>query len=665
MKKRTLLLLLLIFLAIPGFSLAKNEPEKAQSIISMDEVIVTATRQEEKIYSVPANVTVIDETDINNASAIDIPGLLRSQLGAHVYDIGGNRRNYIVDLRGFGETASLNTLVLVDGRRINEADLSGTDWALIPLDRVKRIEVIRGGRGSVLYGDNAAGGVINIITKRGEASKVGGELMGGSFDTLKGSAFTSGSLKSLSYALSASYLTSEGYRDNSDTEAKDLGVNVDYYFGDRVKINFSSGFHEDDTGRPGAIKESEFAAGASRTDSLHPEDYADTEDYYFKGGPEIYFLSDSVVRMDASYRKRSFLSYTSFAAGSFTGDTDIETVALSPQIVLRERLMGFNNRLTLGFDYTTVEQNITNESVFFGFPSVATPKLEKENYGFYIHDEIRPLKHLAISGGYRHDRARFNFEPIAAGPDHQTMDEDSFTAGITYNFLGKSSVYFSYSRSFRYPVLDEIFSYFNNTINTDIVPQTSDDYELGVRHYFSESLFAGLNVFRIDTKDEILFNPTTFENINLDGKTRRDGVEVSLTKTFDWATLSGAYTYTQATIESGQFEGKDFPNVPEHLFAFNTLFALPYNVSLAVNGTYVGKRPFISDFTNAFEKQEDYLVINTKLMYHWKSLTPFITINNITNEEYSEYGGISTFPVEAGFYPSPKINFLVGVSGHF
>ena len=77
----------------------------------------------------------------------------------------GNRRNYRVDLRGFGETAQSNTLVLVDGRRINQADLSGTDWALIPIDRVKRIEIIRGGRGSILYGDNAAGGVISARTK--------------------------------------------------------------------------------------------------------------------------------------------------------------------------------------------------------------------------------------------------------------------------------------------------------------------------------------------------------------------------------------------------------------------------------------------------------------------------------------------------------------------
>ena len=72
-----------------------------------------------------------------------------------------------MDIRGFGETGPLNTLVLVDGRRVNEIDLSGVDWTQIPLDQVERIEIVRGS-GSVLYGDNAVGGVINIITKKPE-----------------------------------------------------------------------------------------------------------------------------------------------------------------------------------------------------------------------------------------------------------------------------------------------------------------------------------------------------------------------------------------------------------------------------------------------------------------------------------------------------------------
>jgi len=246
------------------------------------------------------------------------------------------------------------------------------------------------------------------------------------------------------------------------------------------------------------------------------------------------------------------------------------------------------------------------------------------------------------------------------------MDENLYTAGINYNYHKQSSVYLSFSRSFRYPVLDELFNFFTNTINTSLVPQNSDNYEFGLRHYFTQTLYTNVNFFRIDTKNEIFYNPISFANENYDGKTRRDGVEILLTKAFDKITLSGNYTYTDATYTSGQFENNDVPNVPNHKAALSGIVDLGKGFSLTVDGIYVGERPFISDFSNDFDDQEDYLIVNTKLKYQWKQVTAFLNINNITDEEYSEYGGISTFPIaEPGYYPSPKINFLAGISTDF
>lgn len=664
MKIRMGCLVILIGLLLPGISQAEVEKKNEAPEATMQEVVVTATRQTEKISSVPANATVITETDIKNSTAYDIPDLLRSQVGVYVNDIAGNRRNYTVDLGGFGETAALNTLVLVDGRRINEADLSGSDWSLIPLDRVKRIEIVRGGRGSVLYGDNASGGVINIITKEGGPFKTGAEIDGGSYDTLKGSAFVSGTQSKLSYAFSGSYLTSDGYRDNSATEAKDLGLNLGYNPNDMIKWKLSSGFHKDSTGLPGGIKSSDFAAGISRTDTLHPDDFSDVEDYYVMGGPELFFLSDSEFKMDVSFRKRDFLSFSSFDAGNFTGDTNIKTFTVSPQIILKEPVFGLDNRLIVGFDYTDVDEDITNRSLFFGVTSTGIFELKKINYGYYIHDEIKPWKNFAVSGGYRYDRADFKFKPST--PDNKTMDENLFTVGLDYKFYRQSSVYASFSRSFRYPVMDELFDFFTNSINTSLIPQDSDEYEFGIRHYFTPSLYANLNFFRIDTENEIIYNPNSFANENLDGKTRRDGMEISIAKRFARMILKGNYTYTDATIQNGQFANKAFPNVPRHQAALSGLFMLGRGFTLAVNANYVGERPFISDFSNDFQNQKDYLVVNTKLKYRWKNFTAFLNINNVTDEEYSEYGALSTFPItETAFYPSPKINFLAGVSAEF
>jgi iron complex outermembrane receptor protein len=631
----------------------------------MKEVVVTATRYEEEISAVPANVTVITEEDIANSTAKDIPSILRTQPGIHVTDISGNRRTYRVDLRGFGETAQSNTLVLVDGRRINQADLSGTDWALIPLDRVERIEIVRGGRGSVLYGDNASGGVINIITKEGEAFEVGGELAGGSYDTFSANAYISGTQEGLSYALSGSYYDSDGYRDNSDSEAKDLGLNLGYFFGDIAKLSLSSGYHEDDTGLPGALRASELAAGVSRTGTTHPNDFADIDDYYIKLLPEIFFLEDSLFKLDLSFRERDSLFFSSFTGGTFEGETEIETVIASPQFIFKEQVFGFNNDLTFGFDYVKSEEDILN-TTFVGVPTTKRFSLEKENYGYYIHDEFYLLESLILSGGYRHDKVEYKFAPSI--PDETDFDENLITAGINYNYYKDSYVYFSFSDSVRYPVLDELFDFFTNTIDTTLVPQTSDDYELGVRHYFTNSLNASINFFRIDTDDEIFFNPTKGlfgANDNLDDETRREGVEILLGKTFKNVTLRGSYTYTDAEIRSGQFSGNEVPSVPEHQASFDAVFYPVERVTIAFNGIYIGERFFESDFANAFPKQDDYVVLNAKFKYDWKNYTAFLDINNIFDKEYSEYGVLSSFPVEPAFYPSPEINFLVGVSAVF
>ena len=163
MKKRFWVLPVLMF-ALPSQSPAQEETKPSRSALTMQEIVVTGTRTEEFVNRIPANVTVIDRARIEDSNAKNISDILRSEEGIVVRDLIGNGKTAIVDLRGFGEAAASNTLVLLDGRRVNAVDLSGTDWTQIPLEQVERIEIIRG-TGSVLYGDNAVGGVINIITR--------------------------------------------------------------------------------------------------------------------------------------------------------------------------------------------------------------------------------------------------------------------------------------------------------------------------------------------------------------------------------------------------------------------------------------------------------------------------------------------------------------------
>lgn len=272
------------------------------------------------------------------------------------------------------------------------------------------------------------------------------------------------------------------------------------------------------------------------------------------------------------------------------------------------------------------------------------------------------MKDLSLSAGLRYDKVEYKFYPTAPGtPDHKKYDENPFTAGINYNFYKDSYAYFSFSEGFRYPLLDELFSFFTNTISTDLVPQTSDNYELGIRHHFTKNLYADLNLFRLDTKNEIFFNSSTFANENLDAETRRDGVEILLGFNYKNVSLRGTYTYRDTELRGGANSGNEVPAVPKHQATFDAVWYPIERVTFALNGIYVGSRYLESDFENKYPKQDDYVVVNAKLQYNWNKITAFLDVNNLFDEEYAAYGVVATFPEEPAFFPSPEINFLFGI----
>ncbi len=679
---RSLMLVLLSLLVCSSVFAAETE----SSAVVMDEVVVTATRQTEELANIPANVTIVTQEEIARSAAVTVPEVLRGVPGVLVSDVYGSGRSYTVDLRGFGESSHQNTLVLVDGRRINQADLSSVDWSLIPKDRVERIEIVRGGRGSVLYGENATAGVINIITKAGsQMSTVTGAVLGGSYDTFQGDVSASGSTDNLSIALNGNYRTTDGYRDNSDTEIKDFGTNLDYTVSESLFLKLSGGFHDDESGFPGGLKKSELSAGTPRTSSTSPDDYADTEDWYLQGGFQLFLNETSYFEANIATRNRDWKAFSFFGTGNYDGATKTETFSFSPQLVLNQELLGCATNFVLGFDYEKGEQDIHNITDDPGFLWFADGKYElsRELYGYFAHAEIFLNEKLAVSGGVRKSRAEFNFKADAyydydgfTWTDNfsasKTLDESQYTLGLNYRLFNNSSVYASYTRSTRFPVLDEFFSYTYNSIDTELHEQTTDGFEAGLRMRYESGTAFSVNLFRLEAEDEIFYNPYNEVNIygandNLDGDTVRQGFELTVSQEFDSLLLTGSYTYRYAEIDGGRYNGKEIPNVPEHQWSLGAQKMFGKHVQLGINGTYVGERRFISDFNNDFDMLDDYFYVTSKLSYLLENGSFFVAVNNLLNEEYSEYG-VLQLPIdtaEEAFYPSPKVNFVVGAEFRF
>jgi iron complex outermembrane recepter protein len=656
---------LILMLGMGQTAFAMDDEGDAQ--VTMGEVVVTASGQEEQVTRVPANVSVVTAEDIENSTATNVAEILSTRSGIHVSDITGNKRNYSVDLRGFGESTSQNILLMVDGRRVNLDDLSGADWNTIPLDRIARIEIIRGSRGTVLYGDNATAGVINIITKEGEQTGVTASIAYGSYETLNGHTAFSGVTDTLAYDIRGSYLHSDGYRDNSDTIAKDIGANLGFDPSDRFRMHLSTGYHYDDTRNPGRLFETDFDAGLSRTDTATPDDFSKVDDYYFKMGFEIGLMSDHLIKLDTSIRDRDKSNYGTFSGGFFESETDTRIYTATPQLVLKHHMGRFANRMITGASLSKSEQDFDNVSVFFEAPSQITATLEKYNTAYFIQDELGIGQHLSLSGGYRSDRATFSYAPST--PSENTLDEQSYNVGINYAFTDNSHVYGSYSRGFRYPVLDEQFNFFTSTIDTTLKPQTSDDFEVGASIEIGTRLVAGVNLFKIETEDEIFFNNSSFANENMEGTSIRRGVEFSLAWQGPSLYWGATYTRTDTEYDGGPNDGKQVPFVPVDKATAKVSYAFGCGLTLGLNAVYIGERFLISDFQNSFEKDDAYTVVNAKIQYAWRRLTFFADLNNIFDEAYNAYSVVgfnsATFTDEPSFYPSPKFNALVGVKVNF
>ncbi|UCD70790.1 MAG: TonB-dependent receptor [Syntrophobacterales bacterium] len=682
MKRWIVIFSLFFIVSFPFQTMAQGEME--EETVKLEEVVVTATRDWEEERKVPYNVSVITEEDIRRSNAHNVADVLRTVPGVLVSDWTANRKSVTVDIRGFGETGPLNTLVLVDGRRVNQVDLSGTDWVQIPIDQVERIEVIRGG-GSVLYGDNAVGGVVNIITKKGKGKpSVKAEFLGGSYGLNIQRASSRGSLGDFRYTVNARHENTDGFRDNGYYEGKDFGGSVGYDLGDILKVDFSTNYHADRYGMPGALTEQDLLT-MDRSSTTHPDDKGETEDWFVQLTPALDLKQWGRVSVGFSYRQRGTESKSYYIDWLGMGQwgtltNDIPTFSVSPQWIWERDISTFHNKLIVGFDYYHTDAKNKYLDTGMGDPArnflSSDADVQRDSWAFYFHDDFSILNNLIFSCGYRYEESENDFNGaswIGFWQSFQDKKDDvmhAWDVGLTYLFLKNSKIYGRISKSYRYPAIDEYFSVWAGGLNTLLEPQEGITYEVGVDHYFTDTIRSGLTFYWMEIENEIYYNPLGGPsgfgaNENYDN-TRHQGIEFSAeAKPLQWLSVWANYTYTQAKFSGGQYEGNEVPGVPYHKVNFGIGVTPLEGLDIDIWSNYVGERRFISDQPNIFPKLHDYMTVNAKVSYTWKFLTAFVGVNNIFDEKYSEYGSYSWFRSQLAYYPSPGINVLGGLSLQF
>ena len=215
---------------------------------------VAAVRQFSGI--VGASTSVITAEEIRQSPAQTVQEIIAQTPGVQLTSLFGgvNGAQTSVDLRGFGAFSKSNSLVLINGRRLNDVDMAGVDFSTIPRDSIERIEITKGNSGAVLYGDNAVGGVINIVLKNGVGGPpvaIRAEAGVGSFNARMASISAATNHGPWSTSFYGNGIKSDGYRVNNALDQRNGVGNLNYttpgltafvtVSGDDQKLGFPGG----------------------------------------------------------------------------------------------------------------------------------------------------------------------------------------------------------------------------------------------------------------------------------------------------------------------------------------------------------------------------------------------------------------------------------------
>ncbi len=635
-------------------------------------MVVTATRSEQERIYLPAAVTVISREALIASGAVHLAEVLRTQGGVQLNDLYGDGSRTSIGMRGFGETANANTLILVDGRRLNNPDIADPDLNSVSLQDVERIEIIQGS-GSILYGDQAVGGVINIITRKPEGFAADASLLTGGYgrQVLQGylaEAFDNG----IAFHVTGESRTADNYREHNEVEYSNVSVRLDYaYGGNNVFVESQS--VADDQQNPGALFKAELEADRRQSAPDFMHDFNNVEHRISRVGVEQNLFPH--WRLLAEYTDHDtegefVLSFRGAPAlPEPSNRQDRQLTSFTPRLAGRYETANGPLLLTLGAD--------REESDYFLESQLGIQQSEQQTRSLYLQGVLPVLPAADLVLGYRSaeavnelvDRPAFG----QGVPDDADLDDEVsvFSAGLMVEASDSLRHFIRYEENYRFAKVDEhtnspvVPDFFTGESGEPLATQTGESLELGM-DWTRDGSSAGVVLYRLDLEDEISFDPVQFRNINIDS-TRREGVILNAGWPLgDSVDLGVNYSHLDTEIRSGGFAGNRVPFTAENTAGAHLDWRLSERWHLYTELLGVGDRLFSGDFAAALPELEGYTLANTQLDFSAGPWKLSLRINNLANEEYSGSGSATLDPTSfmtvQSFYPAPARNAWLQLS---
>lgn len=606
---------------------------------ALDDMVVTATRTESKMVDVPVNTTVISAEKIADRHYLDVADVLKDVPGATVMDTGVGAYEKKVVLNG-----DERVLVLVDGKRVN-IDMGTMSRASYDLNQmpdvslIERIEVVKG-HGGALYGSDAVGGVVNIITKKVDHS-YGKVSMGfGSHQARDAKAMYTIKEGKTGVMVAASKYK-QGYHEYKDakTEANKRWPAASTYENEKVSVKLSQELSETSNLELG-YDFSKFEGVRSYSTKAKSASFSNkkTNDFYAKYNWTVNDKDQGFIQL---YRNK----YDYYNAGDmYETDTGFEA---QQNITLSD-----NNRLVVGASCRkakalnatsyTAEKSINNKAVF-------------------VSDQWEFAPSWTLDAGVRYDK-------------HSTAgSKTTWSAGLNKKFDENSHAYFNWGQVFKAPTLDDLYYYsyyyddrnkytYESYGNPNLKPEKGDTWTIGYGTKIADKTSVNISYFQSKLEDAIDWDTTNSDNASVSivrnvDKQKKNGMELSVAHELNdnWD-LEASYTYIRVkNNEHGSGYVRDANYIP-NMYRFGVRYHDDlWNADLFLRGgsgadksAYVDSKYMTLDMSVAYKATKD-------LSFYAKGY-------NLFNKAYAESAGVNGGTYT---YPAQGRRFIIGAEYTF
>ncbi|MEI6859128.1 MAG: TonB-dependent receptor [Shewanella sp.] len=599
----------------------------------VDEVITVIGRSENTPLNIAANVNIIDSAQIEMSGATTLTEVLRGQSGIQISD---SNSGAVFSMRGFSASqAANNTLILVDGRRLNNIDIAAPSINAIPLNQIERVEILSGSAG-VLYGDQAVGGVINIITKAPTGTGGSIQLSGGSFNTYEGKADVSGVINDTwRYYAAASYNQGDNYRDHNANKTSSVLGRLQYQTkSDNFFIETS--YYDNDREMAGSLTLTQIEDDPTQANLFNPDDYQHEMTTAIRSGYQHQLNDAWSLGADINYTD----SKVSSVSWGTSGTNKRSFLEFTPKAVAHIATEKGDLSIVTGIDLSRGESE-------FDWGRSNVQKVASA----YVQASVPLTTSLSYVVGGRYSEATDDLVDTQVYPAGIELDQDAhaFELGLNYRPTATHRLYVRADDNFRFAKVDE--QAYTSPDVVGLKPQTGRSYEAGW-DWTPKSHTLRLSAYRLDIEDEIVFDssaeaPTNGwfpgANVNADAS-RRYGASAD----WDWqltgkVQLGAEYNYIDAEFTEGVNEGKQLSWVAEH--SGRGYFSIDANQNWQVFAevVYTGERFIEGDNGNVDPKLDAYWLTNLAINYTKDAWFASFRIDNLFDEQYVSSGYYSSW----------------------